>query len=170
MGRAKDRDLLACERTSKVARGTKNRVALRHRLLLHLAARNAGERFVGMLAHRKENATHVHAKRPGVEAGVHEEPSHGMRGDWLAVDGGNEYALMAALPHSRSCSSVPSQMTASSFLSLAHTMMEFRAAGGDIADLPKPHAMSSASRTSAHRVSNRTHRTGPIRLRCASDT
>jgi hypothetical protein len=33
--------------------------------------------------------------------------------------------------------------------------------------LPNPHAISSARRTSGHRVSDRLHNTGPIRLRCA---
>jgi hypothetical protein len=35
---------------------------------------------------------------------------------------------------------------------------------------PKPHAMSSACRTSTHRDSAKLHKTGPIRFRCASDT
>ena len=56
--------------------------------------------FVGMMAHRQLDAPQVHAERAGVEAGVHEEPSHGMRSDWLAVDGGDEHALMVALSHS----------------------------------------------------------------------
>src|ERR1017187_10078690 len=35
---------------------------------------------------------------------------------------------------------------------------------------PNPHAMSSARRTSSHRVSNKLHKTGPIRSGWASDT
>ena len=41
----------------------------------------------------------MHAERAGVEAGIHEEAGHGVRGDGLAVDGGDEHALMAAVAH-----------------------------------------------------------------------
>ena len=41
----------------------------------------------------------VQAEWAGMESGIHEEARHGMRGDGLAVDGGDECALMAAGPH-----------------------------------------------------------------------
>ena len=47
----------------------------------------------------QQNAAQVHAERTGMEAGVHEETRHGMRGNRLAVDGGDEHALVAAAAH-----------------------------------------------------------------------
>ena len=48
---------------------------------------------------RHWNAAQMQAKGAGMEAGVHEEAGHGVRGDGLAVDGGDENSLMAAGAH-----------------------------------------------------------------------
>ncbi len=51
-------------------------------------------RIVSRVADGEEDAAQMHAEGTGVEACVHEESGHGMGGDRLAVDGGDEYALM----------------------------------------------------------------------------
>ena len=48
---------------------------------------------------RERNAAEVHAQGAGVEACVHEETGHEVRGDWLAVDRGDEHALMPGALH-----------------------------------------------------------------------
>ena len=47
-----------------------------------------------VLRHGQRNAAQMHAQRAGMKAGIHQEARHGMRRDRLAVDGGDEYALM----------------------------------------------------------------------------
>lgn len=52
-----------------------------------------------MLRERQRDAAQVHAERTRVKTGVHEEAGHGMRGDGLAVDGGDEHAMMTGGMH-----------------------------------------------------------------------
>src|ERR1035437_5159454 len=58
-----------------------------------------GMRLVRRLPHRKKNAAQVHAERTSLEACIHKEMGHGMSGDRLAVDGGDEHSLVSRGPH-----------------------------------------------------------------------
>ena len=48
----------------------------------------------------ERNAAQMHPERTGMKARVHEEARHRVRGDRLAVDGGDQHALMIARAHS----------------------------------------------------------------------
>ena len=63
-------------------------------LRLHQLLQFAAEGVV--MGDRDRNAAKMHAERAGVEACVHEEAGHEMGGDGLAVDGGDEHALVTA--------------------------------------------------------------------------
>ena len=89
IGGAEAGDGLAAEGAAERARGAEDGVAFRHWLLELLG------RWI-VMRQRQRDAAQVHAERAGIEAGIHEEAGHGMRGDRLAVDGGDEHALMAA--------------------------------------------------------------------------
>src|ERR1017187_10158738 len=71
-------------------RAVRNSVSPSGMALLHLAR---------LMLNWKQDTAQVHSQRAGMEACIHEETGHGMRGDGLAVDGGDEHALMAAAGH-----------------------------------------------------------------------
>jgi hypothetical protein len=49
--------------------------------------------------HCVRSAPQMHAERAGMEAGIHEEAGQGVRRDGLAVDGGDEHALVDGVVH-----------------------------------------------------------------------
>jgi hypothetical protein len=48
----------------------------------------------------QKNAAQVHPQRPRMKARIHQEARHWVRGDRLAVDRRDQYALMIARAHS----------------------------------------------------------------------
>jgi len=88
ISRSKNGDRFTDQCAAHCSRGSKDGIAFRHELL-HLAL----NRFA--CGKGQWNAPQVHPQRPGMKARIHQEPRHRMRRYRLAVDGGDEHALVA---------------------------------------------------------------------------